>query len=236
MPDYRDFDSLNVLTIIEGTLVNESPLRIGVGGEPPLGSSVDMVMYRVNGSPCIPGSSLKGALRSLAESLAKSKGIAVHDPWDDDAAKKEEEGGDFCAICGIFGNTRLSSHVRIYDSTPKDPRETKTFYKYGIAIDRDFGSVRSGLGPFVEEFVEPGVKWHFRMDILNIEVLPEPKEGDLRASIIKELLKMMREPGLQVGARKSVGAGLIKLKEAKWRTYRLENGRLKLSCEGALYE
>ncbi|MEM1674834.1 MAG: hypothetical protein QXI56_08200 [Candidatus Bathyarchaeia archaeon] len=46
----------------------------------------------------------------------------------------------------------------------------------------------------------------------------------------------MHEPGLQVGARKSVGAGLVKLKEAKWKTYRLENGRFKLLCEGALYE
>lgn len=236
MPDYRDFNSLNVLTIIEGTLVNETPLRIGIGREPPLGSPVDIVVYRVNGIPCIPGSSLKGALRSLAESLAKSKGIAVHDPWDDNIAKEEEERGNFCPICGIFGNTRLSSHIRVYDSSPKGSREVRTFYKYGIAIDRDFGSVRSGLGPFVEEFVDPGVKWHFRMDILNIEVLPEPKEDDQRASIIRELLKMMHELGLQVGARKSVGAGLIKLKEAKWKTYRLENGRLKLSCEGTLYE
>ncbi|MEM1674835.1 MAG: RAMP superfamily CRISPR-associated protein [Candidatus Bathyarchaeia archaeon] len=102
-------------------------------------------MYRIKGSPCTPGSSLKGALRSLAESLAKSMGIAVHDPWDDNIAK-EKEGGDFCAICGIFGNTKLSSHVRIYDSTPRDSGKAKTFSKYGIAIDRDFRSMRSELG------------------------------------------------------------------------------------------
>lgn len=234
MPDYRDFDFINILTVVEGTLVNETAIRVGVGREAPLGSPVDIVVYKINDSPCIPGSSLKGVLRSLAEVLAKSKGINVHDPWDDKVIEEEERRGDFCEICGIFGNTRLASHVRIYDSMPKDYTKARTFYKYGIAIDRNFGSVKSGLGPFVEEFVVPGVEWSFRIDILNIEVFPQPRANDLRSSILRELLDAMRAFGLQVGARKSIGAGLIKLKEAKWTVYRLENGKFKLSCEGVL--
>ncbi|MEM1550488.1 MAG: RAMP superfamily CRISPR-associated protein [Candidatus Bathyarchaeia archaeon] len=234
MPDYRDFDSISMLTIIDGTLVNETPLRVGVGGEPLLGSPVDIVVYRVNGKPCIPGSSLKGVLRSLAEALAKSRGINVHDPWEKDAVEKEEKEGNFCEICGIFGNTELASHIKIYDSMPKGPKDARTFYKYGIAIDRDFGSVRSGLGPFVEEFVEPGLEWSLRMDMLNIEVFPEPKAGDLRALLIRDLLNIMHTFGIQVGARKSVGAGLIRLKEARWKVYRLKNGKLELSSKGDL--
>lgn len=234
MPDYRDFNILSMLTSVEGTLINETPLRVGVGGEPPLGSSVDAAVYRVNGLPCIPGSSLKGALRSLAEVLAKSKGENVHEPWNDEVAKREESEKNFCSICGIFGSTRLASHIRIYDSIPKSPEKAKVFYKYGIAIDREFGSVRSGLGPFGEEFVEPGTEWTFRMDILNIEVFPEPKRDDPRSPLLKDLLNIMHTSGAQIGARKSVGAGLIRLKETKWKVYRLKNGRFELSCEGNL--
>lgn len=234
-PDYRDFDQIRRLTIIDGTLINETPLRVGVGRELPLVSTIDMAVYRVNEKPCIPGSSLKGALRSLAEALAKSRGFNVHDPWEEEVVKKEEEAGDFCVICGIFGNTKLASHVKIYDSMPKGPGEARVLYKYGVAIDRDFGTVRSGLGPFTEEFVSPGVEWAFRMDILNIEVLPEPKEDDPRSLLIRDLLNVMHTFGLQVGARKSVGAGLIRLEEAKWRAYCLRNGRFELCGEGALY-
>ncbi|MCX8171784.1 MAG: RAMP superfamily CRISPR-associated protein, partial [Candidatus Bathyarchaeota archaeon] len=196
----------------------------------------DITVYRINDKPVIPGSSLKGVLRSLAETLARSKGINVHDPWQDEVAKNEEEKGNFCEICGIFGNTRLASHIKIYDSLPKSPEGAKPLYKYGIAIDRDFGSVRSGLGPFVEEFVEPGLEWTFRMDILNIEVFPESRTNDLRGLLIKDLLNIMHTFGIQVGARKSIGAGLIKLKEARWKAYCLKNGRFEVSREGILYE
>ncbi|MEM2165457.1 MAG: RAMP superfamily CRISPR-associated protein [Candidatus Bathyarchaeia archaeon] len=234
MPDYRDFNLISILTNINGILINEAPLRVGVGRESPLGSSVDIVVYRVNGKPCIPGSSLKGVLRSLTESLARSKNINVHEPWDDESARKEEEEKDFCPICGIFGNTRLASHIRVYDSIPKDAKSVRVFYKCGIAIDRYFGSVKSGLGPFIEEFVEPGVEWTFRTDILNIRVFPEPELEDPRGPLIRDILNIMKSLGIQVGARKSIGAGLIRLKEARWKVYHLKNGKLELSCEGAL--
>ncbi|MEM0057046.1 MAG: CRISPR-associated RAMP protein Csx7 [Candidatus Bathyarchaeia archaeon] len=232
MPDYKDFNLINMLTSIDGIIINETPLRVGVGRELSFGSPVDIVVYRVKGKPCIPGSSLKGVFRSLAETIARSKNINVHEPWDDEIAKKEEEQKDFCPICGIFGNTRLASHVKVYDSMPKDGESVKVFYKYGVAIDRNFGSVK--LGPFLEEFVEPGVEWTFRIDILNIEVFPEPKLEDLRTTLIKDILNIMRSFGIQVGARKSTGAGLIRLKEARWKVYCLKNGKFEISSEGDL--
>lgn len=235
MPDYRDFNRIDELTRVEGTLINETPLRIGVGREAPLGSSIDIVVYRVNDKPCIPGSSLKGALRSLAESLVRSRGVNVHDPWEEKAIEEEEKKGDFCEICGIFGNTKLASHIKVYDAMPKDPESVRIFTKCGIAIDRDFGTVKSGLGPFIEEFVGPWVEWSFKMDILKIEVFPEPRKDDPRSLLIRNLLDIMHYPGIQIGARKSIGAGLIRLKEVKWKVYRLENGRFKQSCEGTLY-
>jgi CRISPR-associated RAMP protein (TIGR02581 family) len=67
--------------VLEGYLVAESPLRIGVGREPPLGSAVDLAVLRVNLNgklvPYIPGSSLKGVFRSTAIQLANRKGLTV---------------------------------------------------------------------------------------------------------------------------------------------------------------
>jgi CRISPR-associated protein Csm3 len=67
--------------VLEGYLVAESPLRIGVGREPPLGSAVDLAVLRINLNgklvPYIPGSSLKGVFRSTAIQLANRKGLTV---------------------------------------------------------------------------------------------------------------------------------------------------------------
>ncbi|MEM2475642.1 MAG: RAMP superfamily CRISPR-associated protein, partial [Thermofilaceae archaeon] len=112
LPDYRDFDKLKLLTVVEGLLVNETPLRVGVGREPPLGSAVDIAPLRISiggrSVPYIPGSSLKGSLRSLVESIARAQGYSIHDPWDWVAIEKEKDSLDFCFICGIFGNTYLA--------------------------------------------------------------------------------------------------------------------------------
>jgi len=67
--------------VVEGYLVNDSPLRVGAGREPPLGSTVDLAVLRVaiggRKVPYIPGSSLKGVFRSTAMQLALAKGLHV---------------------------------------------------------------------------------------------------------------------------------------------------------------
>ncbi|MBO3842807.1 MAG: CRISPR-associated RAMP protein [Candidatus Brockarchaeota archaeon] len=230
--NYKDFDLIKLITRIEGELTNETPLRIGVGREPPLGAPVDIAVYRVDGKPCIPGSSLKGVFRSLAESIAASKGIHVHSPWDKEEVEREVKSGSFCPICGIFGSTELASHIRIYDAYPKDD-SARTFTKTGVSIDREFSAARPGL-LFTEELVVPNVVWSFRMDVLNIRFLPEPDDGDPRAGLLKSLLDYLLKMGISVGARKSVGSGLVKLRQAMWFIYSLEGGEVKKVSEGSL--
>ena len=72
-----DLDRLERLTVITGVLVNEAPLRIGTGrGE--LGGPTELPVEKLpDGTPYIPGSSLKGALRSLAEKLARGSNRKV---------------------------------------------------------------------------------------------------------------------------------------------------------------
>ena len=231
--NFKDFHVLSSLTKITGILVNETPLRIGVGREPPIGAPVDIAVYRVNGKPIIPGSSLKGVFRSFIESIAASMGFKVHAPWDRQAVEDEARNNDFCIVCGIFGNGELASHVRIYDAEPLN--EARTFTKTGIGIDREFGGVKPEI-LFNEELVCPGLEWSFRMDVYNIRLLPEPvEEGeDRRGKILRVLLDALMSTGISVGARKSVGCGLIKLKKLGWEVYTIKDFELKLQERGEL--
>lgn len=219
--DYRDMDRLERLTRISGSLVNQTPLRVGRGRESLLESTIDLAVIRLGGKPYIPGSSLKGVFRATAEMLAASLGVMVHPPW-------EPEEGNPCVICGIFGSPKLSSHLRVYDAHPVN--STPVFIKPGVLIDRDFGSVKEG--PFFEEFVEPGVEWKFEVEIVNIGVFPQPE--DERGKILYQLLRMLRNPGLQVGARKTIGAGRVILKEGKWEVFTIKGGELTLEKSGGL--
>jgi len=230
---FDDFDRLEVLTRITGSLVNLTPLRVGVGREPPLGAVVDIAPLRIRfagggTSPYIPGSSLKGVLRSLAESILRAQDKHVHDPWDFEAVE-EEKNGSFCLICGIFGSTRLASHVRVYDAYPEG--EASTFVKTGVSINRDFRGVQPGL-LYTEEQVVPGVRWRFMMDVINIRVFPEP--GDERGRLLRQLLHMLASGMVQVGARRTVGYGLVKLEQGRYEVYEVKNGVLEKVSEGGV--
>lgn len=235
MNDYRDFFPIRQLTKLEGTMVNESPLRIGIGKEPPLEAPVDIAVYRVNDVPCIPGSSIKGVFRVFTESLAISQGYDVHSPWASNIMDREARDKKFCVICGIFGNIHVASHVRIYDMFPKDDenkiRAKQTIVKTSIAIDREFHGAKPGV-LFTEEIVVPKIEWSFKMDIINIRVFPQP--DDERGKLLKSLLDTLANFGIRVGARRSVGYGLIRLKECRWKNYYLKNGAFKLEEEGVL--
>ncbi|GBC69758.1 hypothetical protein HRbin01_01462 [archaeon HR01] len=226
-----DFDRIRRLTIVEGALVNETPLRVGVGREAPLGSPVELavITMKVNGRrrPYIPGSSLKGVFRSFIEQLARSSYPQLHDPWQFNDVENEEKDG-FCVVCAIFGNKQVASHVRIYDAMPQS--EPSISIRTGVGINREFQAVEPEVY-YTEEFVNPGSKWKFRMDILNIEF---PGEGDERSRYLRELFTTLKTVGLQVGARRSVGMGLIKLVDAKYKTYSIVDGALKLIDDGEL--
>ncbi len=234
MPRYDDLDRLEVLTIVTGQLINETPLRIGAGREPPLGSAVDIAPITIRfadgrSNPYIPGSSLKGVLRSLAEAMVRGQGKEVHSPWDFEKIDKEAENGGYCIICGTFGSTRLASHVRVYDAYPES--DVLTFVKTSVGINREFrGSHPNVL--YTEQQVVPRVRWAFRMDVFNIRVFPEPQ--DERGKLLRDLIDMLREGMVQVGARRTLGYGRLRLERGSYRVYEVEEGRLVKKAEGGV--
>jgi len=230
--DVRDFDKLKSFARISGILVNLTPLRVGLGEEPPLGATVDhtYLRFRRNGesTPYIPGSTLKGVIRNHFEQLARLKYPDLHDPWDREEIDKEAEEADFCVVCGTFGSTRIASHIKAFDAYPIG--EVTTNIKTSVGIDREFQGARPGI-LYTEEFVEPGYEWSFKMDIINIAF---PEGGDERSLFLTEALKALKLGLLNFGARKSVGFGQIQLKEAKWIRYVLKEGVLTEERSGSI--
>jgi len=232
MEDCEDFNVLKVLTRITGKLVNVTPMRIGGYRETQQGAAdLTPIKIRIKGKeiPYIPGSSLKGAMRSLAEAILRAKDVNVHDPWDSDAIEREEQEKRYCPICGIFGNTKIASHVRVFDAYPDE--NAQTFLKTGVGINRDFRGAQPGV-LYTEELVLPMTKWKFRMDIINIRVFPEP-EGE-RAKLLRTIIDMLTKGMIQIGARKTVGYGTLKLEDGKYEVFEVIEGSIRKVHEGEI--
>ena len=233
MGNYDDFDVLKVLTRITGTLVNQTPIRVG-GFEVQEGAAdITPIKIKLNGKemPYIPGSSIKGAMRSLAEAILREKGEDIHDPWDFDAIEEEGKKGEFCPICGIFGSTKIASHVRVFDAYPV--KDAPTFPKTGVGINRDFRGAQPGV-LYTEEQVVPMTRWEFRMDVINIRIFPEADESDERAKLLRTLIDMLTKGFVQIGARKTIGYGAVKLEDGRYEVYEVVEGSIRKVHEGEI--
>ena len=103
----------------------------------------------------LPGSSLKGTLRSYAEKIARTvgEGRSVHPPFScNPLGRSSKKGSDdyfcgqfldnkrfnqadkhrlACPICRTFGHTSLAAHCRLSDAYPLDPanRDDRTLFE-----------------------------------------------------------------------------------------------------------
>jgi len=216
---YSDFDEIKVIVEVEGELIAETPVRVGAGRGEGVHSLVDSPLLRIpmikerilKSVPYIPGSSLKGVLRTECEILAKSM---------------FERSSNLNEILeGIFGSQELASHIICFDAYPTS--EVVTFVKPGIRINRTLASVHPG-GLYKEEYIAPGTLFGFKLRIINIDL---DDEKDIRAQLLKALLRKMKEHGIQVGGRKSIGAGLVRLRKCTIRKFTLEKGELRKISE-----
>jgi len=130
-----------------------------------------------------------------------------------------------CAICRVFGNKALASHISISDARPKNT-DVRTFIRTRVAIDRFTQAALYGA-LFDYEFVPPGYKWEFKMIGWNINIFDTSDTSKLLMTILKHLSMY----GLFIGGMRSVGHGLIKLipEESTLRLCRVEKG--DLVCE-----
>lgn len=224
--------------IIKGTLIAETPIHIGAGEESldPIQTD-NSVIKDVNGKPYIPGSSIKGALRSYLETLLLSgvdqrfkACLIVNDPClgDEDEVEKikriyQEEKRDrdldlivaeeiyrnLCDVCRIFGNPYFASKLKVDDCTLKG--DAHLSIRDGVGIDRDTGTAADGKKYDFEQ-VDAGAQFEFCMSVDNLE--PEHEE------LLKLMVKVLESGQLKVGGKTSVGLGCIRLIDT--RAYKIE--------------
>jgi len=213
-----------------GPLVLETPLRVSSGRAD---DDTDApIMRRLDGVPYIPGSSLRGALRSELERLLAAVGQETSgltgctsftkescaEKIRESILKNEEmEAGKrdrteliqefvasgLCDLCRLFGFPEFASRLVIEDALP-DPLDTaiKAPIRDGVGIDRDTGAARETV-KFNYQVIETGPRFTFKMVVENIQ-------GDEDRTLITLILQLLRQ-GLYVGGKRAAGLGKVRL-------------------------
>lgn len=200
------FEKLEKRIIISGILEAVTPLHIGSGRPEVELGEVDLpVLTDPDGRPYVPGSSLKGRVRTEAERIARQKGMNVCKPPDvkNMCGSLKRNPDDFCICCRIFGTAgdiSVASKVKFRDAYPMSKVET-LLERAGIAIDRDKGSVARGA-LYTIQAVPAGV--HFSLEI----VCENMSEDELR--LLKAALKSVEDSAL--GGSSTRGFGKVKIK------------------------
>jgi CRISPR/Cas system CSM-associated protein Csm3 (group 7 of RAMP superfamily) len=132
------------------------PWRIGTGDKPPKGSREPIPLRRLGGQPVVPGSAVKGLLRSRAEFILRSVGVTPA-PCADKPCDAEK-----CWTCRVFGSgggqdsddsaVGARAAVRVADAVVADPVAAQRTH---VAIDRFAGGALDGA-LYTMEVLEAG--------------------------------------------------------------------------------
>lgn len=215
--------------VFTGKLICETGLHIGSGR-----GSIDTeatVVIDHNGRPLIPGSSLKGAMRSTVEHLGQAlqhtgkftscllfeKNDALQCLTCNESLRATYE--QMCEQPGIaeqdlwnYLNSKLCDTCKVFGS-PHFASKTRisdscwieggpTVVRHGVGIDRDTETARQGI-KFDFQVVQPETKFTFEMIVEN------PEGRDLQ--LVSLALKEMENEGIRLGGIKSRGLGKVRL-------------------------
>lgn len=162
------------------------PWRIGTGDKPPKGSREPIPLRRLGGQPVVPGSAVKGLLRSRAEFILRSVGVTPA-PCADTPCDAQK-----CWTCRVFGSgggqdaddssVGVRAAVRVADAVVADPVAAQRTH---VAIDRFTGGALDGA-LYTMEILKAG-----RFP-LAIERLPGAVDDDL-ARQVRAVLRLVLE-------------------------------------------
>jgi CRISPR-associated protein Csm3 len=210
--------------IIKGSIVVRTGLHIGAGNDKIEIGGMDMPVIKnpVTDEPFIPGSSIKGKLRSLIEWKENKIDATGGKPcycgkWD-------------CCVCRVFGvansgnkseekekarkrgPTRLI--IRDADLSDKSRMEFKGISFFEDKIENGLNRVTAEAMPRHIERVVPGVEFNFELVYRVIDTGDEgKKDEEYFASVVKEGLILLQNDYLGGGG--SRGNGRIKFNDLK---------------------
>ena len=210
------------------TLKPDGPVLIKAGkqGADPTKPDMEFVeTYRGGGRTVyFPGSSLKGAIRAHAERIVRTVGgdrrpegnklqLWASDPLDQKANQWLEKIAESHRVYALssftdqmFGNTAIASRVRIEDAYPKPGTPLRLEERNGVAIDRVFGSVAVGLGPFSYQVCVEG-SFQTKIHLKNFTLA--------QLGLLGLALRDLDEGWFGIGFAKSRGMGTVRV-EYEW--------------------
>jgi CRISPR-associated RAMP protein (TIGR02581 family) len=221
-----NLDTFERRTVISADLRCETALRIGTGRSTDA-VATDLPVFRdAQRRPIIPGSSLKGVVRSHAEAILRAYGRPSCDPFsegrcgegwgkDDGSAQQRaralrdafEERA--CDACRVFGAQSLASHVAFSDCLPVAGSDPIVEVRDGVAIDRDLGRA-SAQKKFDYEVVAAGSTFALRLAMLNLD--------DWGEGLVVIAMDLLNEGMARVGGGKSRGLGLVSFRNVSVKT------------------
>jgi len=139
-----------------------------------LGSSepstiIDIPFYKVStptgDEPTIPGSSVKGALRSSATVIANDLGLTSCGEIDPERmSEKHSKMGGLCDVCKLFGAPNSPSNLLISSFKPLKPLDLVTITQVSID-DLRMRAIEGRL--FTREAVPPGTVFKGKLTLLR---------------------------------------------------------------------
>lgn len=208
------FEKLEKRIIISGVVEAVTPLHIGSGRpEVEVGEAELPVLTDPDGRPYIPGSSLKGRVRTEAERIARQKGLFVCKPPNvkEICGTLKKNPNEFCVCCRIFGtagDVSVASKVKFRDAYPLGKVET-LLERTGIAIDRDTGTVARGA-LYTIQAVPASVQF-------GLEIVCENMSED-ELKLLKAALKSVEDSALGGSSTRGFGKVKIRIDAVKERT------------------
>lgn len=190
---------------IHGTIVLKSGTRVG-GSDDVLqigGTDLTCIKDPVTGRPYIPGSSIKGRMRS---SLEKTLGKIA-------AGGREPCGcaGNDCPVCRVFGPHKKAQHslgptrIKVYDA-PLTSDEFRIELKTESVNRRDTGAAEH---PRTLERVAPGARFRLRIDLMEYDLDKDFKYKNADGAEVtggKGLLAVV-DHGIDLLENSGIGAG-----------------------------
>lgn len=191
--------------IINYKIETLSDMHIG-GASTILPSGVDNALIKDNnGNPFIPGTSLKGVLRSTFERLLNATGKTVCEIFG-----KNMGGCGKCLVCNLFGGGHKPGMLKIRDAfllSDGSSNRERVYIRDGVAIDRKTGKSLPGA-KYDLEVVEKGTTFEGQMVIENTST----DEGHYTyLGGLLSLVKFFNEFVASIGAGTSKGLGNIKI-------------------------
>lgn len=224
------FDVFDNRTIVTGELVALDPIHIGSSAKESL-NPIELdspVLKDAAGNPVIPGSSIKGVVRSAFERVMRSLypdktgscGVFGKEnclkPEDKKRLTPEVLYQNSCQTCRLFGGIAVAGKLRFKDASyiSQNGKTCQYEKRDGVGIDRDTGAA-AGSAKFDFEIVPRGSRFRFTLIAENLD--PE-QQKQLKFIIAVLEGTLIPDDYLAFGGKTTRGLGRMKLEHTSIET------------------